>query len=425
MMGRPAELPQVLQLPIVRGRCYSAGNLVPLEAPSEGRPSRDIAQAAHLRGTIAARPCSCCRGSRKRRFKECVALEGRMKGRCTNCHWAMDQRKCIFPTTLQGEPQAPARVSAPDQLPTTTMSYPAPSAVSPAPANQLFPSAAAVQQARWSDDPTIQDLELIRAAVSMPPMQSNPIPRVHLWLENDWRMDGLAALDPGAEDVDIEISCMSYSNPCYNRPHECDQMYVGSVVDLTGYLEELYIDTDFMSYQGERIARLQGRVEKLEKHEATAAELLGFVEELHLGGNDAQIRKQRKERVQMAIRKMKERVAAGKEEVASLHQYIQARAVELERWYSACDKYLGSAGEGKDQRRRILSEIERIPFALCTSPEERGAIRWQEMTRGPSVEGEDRRKRRRLAEVRSDLEKGDARAEQEKATMRRMLNRGR
>jgi hypothetical protein len=101
----------------------------------------------------------------------------------------------------------------------------------------------------------------------------------------------------------------------------------------------------------------------------------------------------------MAIRKMKEMVTAGKEEVASLYRYIKARAVELERWYRAYDTYLGSIGEWKDKRRCILNKIERIPFALYTGLEKREAIGWREMTRGSSVEEEDRMKRRRLAAV--------------------------
>jgi hypothetical protein len=430
-MGRPAQLPQLLLLPITTGRRYYNGDPIPTTQPKEGRPSRDIAQAAHLRGTIARRMCTCCRDGRKRRFNECITLEGWMKGRCSNCHWAMDQRQCTFPPQRQPEGLHPASILADKHIAQNKDTLPAlcpPAPVQcPVPARHtpVVPDPSAPQpppepiQALWSEDPTIPDPALVRLARSMPLMKPGLVPCVQSWLDNDWRMDGLVAL----EEVRRRPVSLSHRPNC-ELPCERDQTHKGSLIEWLGYYEELRIDHANVVYMERRWTISQKRWTKLSKHQDAVKELLGFIGLLQLSGDRVHTRKLREDLALAATQKMKRKLEVDEAAMFSLQKYIKARAIELERWYHECNRHWRRIGEGGDEHDYIERELSCIPFAYCIDSKERNEIGWEEITRGPTLEDEHIMMRRRLAEFRVDIISREAEAEEEIAIMRRLLKKG-
>jgi len=341
-----------------------------------------------------------------------------MKGRCTNCHWAMDQRGCNFNTIPHRASQQVVPVTATIQLP--TMPVPNPPSIFPhrPPMTEPPLQAVDIHEPQWSEDPTIQDPALIQAARGMSPMRPKLIQHVVVWLESEWTMNGLAALNQTQEGIDIDISCRS-PRPNYELPHETEQMHIGSVIEWLGYLEELNIEHDQMLAQQRRVVVMRGRIEKLVKHNTAAAELLGFVEELHLMGDNVQHRRERQEKVRVLVRRMQERVNTERQALASLRRYIKARALELGTWYASLQNFWLLTSE--EQCARLDNEIMQIPFALCTDAKEREEMGWHEASRGPSVKEEDSMKFRRLANLQSGIARTDAKNEQEVATLRRLL----
>jgi Protein of unknown function (DUF3716) len=95
-MARPSTIKKIRKLPIISPRKYQSSNAIQPGDDTLDRPSRNIAVAAHLRGTEPQASCNSCLSSRKRHFDCCVVLQGFMSGRCTNCHWALDNRPCVF-----------------------------------------------------------------------------------------------------------------------------------------------------------------------------------------------------------------------------------------------------------------------------------------------------------------------------------------
>jgi hypothetical protein len=104
-MARPSLVKKIRKLSIVPGRRYIDGRQVASRDDTLDRPTRNVAVAAHLRGTEAKRPCKCCSEAHRLHFERCIILAGYMNGRCTNCHWAIDHRSCVFPTSTAGVSQ--------------------------------------------------------------------------------------------------------------------------------------------------------------------------------------------------------------------------------------------------------------------------------------------------------------------------------
>lgn len=107
MAGRPSTIAEIRKLPVVPNRKYQTGAPVPVHDESLGTASRSIAQAAHIRGTLAPQSCDHCSGGRKKMFAECVTLPGYMAGRCSNCHFAMDGRRCSLAASRK-RPRSPS-----------------------------------------------------------------------------------------------------------------------------------------------------------------------------------------------------------------------------------------------------------------------------------------------------------------------------